>query len=150
MLSRDHAADTAANLINSFACEVEIPARLKENFERTGYMMSDQEKRRRFPRFHCRGEKKRAGLQYQSTLPALPRKTSWHNVYLNNISRGGVSFLNSEPLYPREQMQLLLPNGKLVCIEIVYCRRLEQRCYDIGAHIISGDAEGEATEKTPE
>ncbi|HEY2760339.1 MAG TPA: hypothetical protein VGI75_06340 [Pirellulales bacterium] len=150
MLSRDHAADTAASLINSFACEVEIPARLKENFERTGYMMSDQEKRRRFPRFHCRGEKKRAGLQYQSTLPALPRKMSWHNVYLNNISRGGVSFLHSEPLYPREQMQLLLPNGKLVCIEIVYCRRLEQRCYDIGAHITSGDAEGEATEKTPE
>ncbi len=146
MLSRDHATDDAASLIDSFPCEVEIPARLKDNFERTGYVMSDQERRRRFPRFHCRGEKKRAGLQYQSTLPALPRENSWHNVYLNNISRGGLSFLHSEALYPREQMQMLLPNGKMVSVEIVYCRRVDRRCYDLGAHIVSGDAEGEATD----
>ena len=73
MLSRDHAADAVTSLINSFPCHVELPSKLKENLERTGYVMSDQEKRRRFPRFHCRGEMKRAGLQYRSTLPALAR-----------------------------------------------------------------------------
>jgi hypothetical protein len=148
MLSRDHATDAVSSLINSFPCHVELPSKLQDNLERTGHVMSDQEKRRRFPRFHCRGERKRAGLQYQSTLPALARDAAWHNVYLNNISRGGVSFFHSEPLYPREQMQMLLPNGKLVCIEVVYCRRMDRRCYDLGAQIVSGDAGSEGSEDT--
>ena len=133
MLSRDNATDVVAKLINSFPCRVELPPKLKEEFERTGHILADNDNRRRFPRFYCRGERKRAGLQYHSTLPALHRDPGWHNAYLTNISRGGVGFLHSEPLYPREQMQLLLPTGKLLNIEIIYCRRLHQRCFELGA-----------------
>jgi hypothetical protein len=140
MLSGNDATDVVGKLINSFPCRVELPPQLKENFQRKGPMAGVDDERRRFPRIYCRGERNRAGLQYQSSFPKLPRDPSWHNVYLTNISRGGVGFLHSEPLYPCEQMRLLLPTGRTMNIEIIDCRRLHNRCYEIGADIVAAHA----------
>lgn len=140
MLSHDDEADAVGKLINSFPCRVELPPQWKENFERQGPVVDAEEHRRRFPRVYCRGERNRAGLQYQSTLPSLHRDSSWHNVYLDNVSRSGIGFLHYEPLYPHEQMRMLLPTGRTLNIEIVSCRRIHNCCFFIGAHIINGSA----------
>ena len=88
---------------------------------------------RRYPRLICRGEEYRAALEYRQTMPALPREPGWHGVYVSSISRGGCGFLHSEPLYPGEQLGLILFNGSRHAIEILWCRRLGQRCFAVGS-----------------
>ena len=65
--------------------------------------------RRRFPRMICRG--KHPSGPGVSSSPALPRPQEWHGVYTLDISRGGIGFLHSEPLYPGERMRVVLLGG---------------------------------------
>ena len=76
---------------------------------------------------------------------------------MTNVSRDGIGLLHSEPLYPRENMRLLLLNGQLATIEIVNCRRLGPRCFEVGAQVFSSrdslpeavDADSEALASDP-
>jgi hypothetical protein len=79
-----------------------------------------------------------AALEHRQSLPALPRADTRHVVYTKDVSRGGIGFLHSEPLFPMEQFRLALPDGKSRTIEVVRCRRIQQRCFEIGAVFVSG------------
>jgi hypothetical protein len=138
MLEQDDRRRGFAALIESFSCQVELPPEERANFEKRGTAPMARDERRRYQRVHCRGYNNRAGLQYQSTLPSFPRESTWHNVYIANVSRDGIAFLHSEAIYPREQMRLLLLNGQQLSIEVVDCRRVGPRCYEVGAHISAG------------
>lgn len=151
MLEHDDRKHAAADLIGSFPCNVELPNELRNNFEKHGVMPFNENDRRRYPRVLCRSKRNRAGLEYRTTIPHLPRETVWHNVYVTNVSRDGIGLLHSEPLYPRENMRLLLLNGKLATIEIVNCRRLGPRCFEVGAQVFSShDSTPEAVEADSE
>lgn len=102
MLEHDDRKHTAAELIGSFPCLVELPDDLRNNFEKHGVMPFNENDRRRYPRVLCRSKRNRAGLEYRTTIPQLPRETLWHSVYVTNVSRDGIGLLHSEPLYPRE------------------------------------------------
>jgi hypothetical protein len=138
MLEHDDRKRAAAELIGSFPCLVELPDDLRNNFEKHGVMPFNENDRRRYPRVFCRSRRNRAGLEYRITFPSLVREPAWHSVYVTNVSRDGIGFLHSEALYPRESLRLLLLNGQLATIEIVNCRRLGPRCFEVGAQVFSG------------
>ena len=101
MLDSNDPKHSAAELIAALPCAVELPVELRKNFERHGVAAFEGD-RRRFPRIQCRSEANRAGMQHQQSLPQLPRDANWQSVYVTNVSRDGIGFLHSQPLYPCE------------------------------------------------
>ena len=116
--------------VGPLRCQLELPASWSDFFDRHGAMPALRAEKRRFPRSYLRGV---AALAYRQSLPALPRAETWHAVYTKDVSRGGIAFLHSDPLYPMEQMNLALPDGKSLIVEVVRCRRIQSRCFEIGA-----------------
>ena len=108
----------------------QLPSSWSDYFERRGLMPASIEEKRRFPRSYLRGV---AALQHRQSFPALPRAEAWHAVYTKDVCRGGIGFLHRQPLYPKEQMNLAFPDGKSRIVEVVRCRRIQPRCFEIGA-----------------
>lgn len=86
--------------------------------------------RRRFPRFHYRV---RGLYEPAATFPALARPEKVFVVYTKDISRGGIAFLHSEELFPKEHGRLRLPRKFDREFEVVRCLRFAERCYLVGA-----------------
>jgi len=122
-----------ARLIFTLPCHVKIPEKLRANFERRGMVPSDEVESQQFPRMYCHGDERRAALELRQTFPALPRKSQWFGVQLADISRGGCRFLHVDPLYPGEQSRLVISSGTRTVIEILWCRRLGEQCFEVGA-----------------
>jgi len=123
------------DLVRGLKCQVELPPSWKDFFDRSGRMLTSFDEQRRFPRSYLRTK---AALEYRQSFPALARHSTWHGVYSASMSRGGMSFLHFEQLFPKEQMNLVLLDGKLRPIEVVRCRRVQERCFEIGAVFING------------
>jgi hypothetical protein len=49
-----------------------------------------------------------------------------------DLSRSGLRFLHGEQLFPLERMRVVLPDGKRRLIEVKWCRRVQDRCYEVG------------------
>jgi hypothetical protein len=124
-----------AALIDSFPCQVELPPQERAWFQKRGTSSATPNSRRPEAPSDGGSSNCRAGLQYQSTLPGLPREPMWHLVFHRQTSHESITFLHSEPLYPREQLRMLLPSGQMLCVEIIDCRRRGAHCFEIGAHI---------------
>lgn len=131
MLEHGHASRTLEDLLSEIRCELELPPHWDDaNRLPQGPLPIRSEDRRRYPRFHYRV---RAILQCRQTFPALVSPRELHAVYTKDISRGGVSFLHSDQLFPRQKIRIYLPRGTKQDLEVVHCRQLEQRCFLIGA-----------------
>jgi hypothetical protein len=85
-----------------------------------------------------RGAGRRAALEYRQSLPALPRNPGWFGVYMNSLSRKGCGFFHGEQLYPGERMRLVLLTGTDLPIEVRWCRRIDENCFEIGARFVAG------------
>ncbi len=133
MLDYEHAAQRLADLLAACQCEVELPPEDHGFFDETGEVPSVLEERRRFRRVRLRTS---IAIQPQQTLPGLPRSAAWQKVYAKDISRCGMAFLHSEQLFPHERVRVLLPNGSQRSIQIERCRRLNRRCFEIGARFL--------------
>jgi hypothetical protein len=126
------------DIINRLHCDIELPPSMADFFDASGILPTTVDERRRFARMDLRTF---GALQYRQTFPVLDRMPGWHRVYTKDLSRGGLGFLHSEQLYPQEQMFLLLPaestettisRGQKFIVEVRRCRRLGNRCYQIG------------------
>jgi hypothetical protein len=135
-----------ARVIRNLPCDIELPEEEEDFLAHRGLTRGMEPDRRKNARWHNRAI---AGLMYLPTLPALNREKSWHRVYLLNLSQRGVGFLNREQLYPLEQLKLvlvdelskrLLRRDTLRVIEITRCRRLQTRCYEVGARFIDAQS----------
>ncbi len=136
MLDCDVETIPAVDEINRLPCSVIIPAGLLEKFELQGPAPSLPGCKRRYPRLRCRDRTNFAACQHRQTLPGFPRDSGWFAAYFTDIGRGGIGLLHGEPLYPKEQLRLMLSDGKLRLVEVVRCERLEQRCYSIGTRFV--------------
>jgi hypothetical protein len=139
MLEHDDRKHAAAELIAALPCHVELPAKWRDNFEKHGLVPFDENDRRRFARVNCRSLNNRAAMQCQSTLPRLRRELSWHSVYVTDISRDGLGLLHSAALYPHERLRLMMLTGTMVQLEVVCCRRVHTRCFEIGTELVSDE-----------
>ncbi len=88
--------------------------------------------RRRYPRMQLR---QKAVMDLRQTLPAIKRDRAFHCIYVRDISRSGIGFLHADELFPGEECQLWLPQKQLN-VNIVLCRRQNDRCYVIGARFV--------------
>ncbi len=119
-------------VIDRLPCAVELPPDLN------GEMLSQPtaarvgRDQRRYPRFACRGVHGRAALELFQSLPAVPRKQLACRIVTLDLSRGGLRFLHSEPLFAGERMRVTFPNGKRRYLQVKWCRRLGERCFAIG------------------
>jgi len=133
VLDSGHQNETLGAKIAALRCDVVLPALLQNGFEKFGLLDTTGSEARRFPRFRIRGLQRRAGLLLRPSLPDLPREETWRGVYTTTLSRNGLGFLHTEQLFPCEQLQVLLPCGHAGLVEIAWCRRLAQRCFEVGA-----------------
>lgn len=124
--------DDLAALLKALPCRIVVPAGWKKDFARRGDLPTAfHDDTRRFARAACPAA---AILEIESTLPAFPRDQEPHSILLKDISRQGVAFLHHEQLFPRERVQLLLPNGRLTYV-VCRCLRHNERCFEIGAEL---------------
>ena len=119
-----------AEALADCCCEIELPDTWHDFFEKTGVLAGAYAEGRRFARNRFRGC---AAIRHAQTFPSLRRPATWHKVYTKDISRCGLGFLHSQQLFPRECMHIFLPEGTRRTVEVVRCRRLGRRCFDIGA-----------------
>lgn len=133
MLDGNGNEQSAARLIASLPCHVQIPAQLRDGFETSGSAPVSPDCRRQFARLRCRSTSNRAGVQCQRTFPSLNRGDTWRGVYLADISRTGLQIIHSEQLYPGENVRVIAMTGAVLEVEVVRCRRLGEACFSIGA-----------------
>jgi hypothetical protein len=133
MLELRDQEQTLVQTVGPLKCDLELPDEWKGRFHQTGRLPGKYADRRRHPRYHFRVC---AALEYRQTFPALPRPQGWHKIFTNDLSRGGLSFLHSEPLFPRERMQVVLPGQGAKIIEVVWFARIQDRCFHVGARFV--------------
>ena len=131
MSDPNHSATGVKPNIEELPCFVRLPeACLERYLSETNAVNDDQ---RRFPRMACGSSTAKVALEYQSTLPSRPRDEHTCAVYPVSISRGGLAFLHSEALYPCEKFRIQFPDGRSCEIEVARCRRVGDRCFEVGA-----------------
>ena len=116
-------------LLAACECDVAVPSEWQERLSRRGTIPSISGDRRRYirHRFVCR-----AIIEYDTTYPAIPRGPTFKQVVTRDLSRGGIAFLNSEQLFPGEQVSLWGRQGKLAFV-VVRCVEHNDHCFEIGA-----------------
>jgi hypothetical protein len=137
MLDLDAQERAARELIARLPCNVELPADVETFFRQAGLAPACLDDQRRTQRVRCGSAELTAALEYQQTLPAVPRGQGWHRVYIVDLSKRGIGFFHSEQLFPGESMRIVLLTGDCRRIEIVRCRRLAARCFRLGAEFIT-------------
>jgi hypothetical protein len=144
MLDVDSRPGEIAKWIYALPCRVQLPAKLREEFEKNGVGGLPSDDVRRHRRIYCRGEKHRAALELRQTMPALARERAWHGVYTNDFSKQGCSLLHSGNLYPGERFRLILLTGVERTIEVAWCRRLDKSCFQVGTQFVESGTPPEA------
>ncbi len=131
-----------ADAITKLPCQIELPESWSDFFEVSGLSTSSAVDKRRAARWKNRVV---AGLLYRTTFPVLPRSEEWNPVYIKDLSHTGAAFVHREQLFPLERMSLLLIDDRstrllqsncLQTTEIVWCKRVQAKCYEVGAHFI--------------
>jgi hypothetical protein len=136
MLGIGNSQQDVAQWIQALPCFVELPAEISSEFEKSGAAPTVFDEARNVMRVNCRGSANRAALELNHSLPAFPRNKEWQAVYASNISKKGFGFIHSRILYPGERFTLVLLNGVKRVIEVVWCRRLDTNCYEVGSRFI--------------
>ena len=111
---------------------MDLPSRLHKEFEKSGPAATVFDEVRNAMRVNCRGSSNRAGLELRQSLPAFPRIVEWQAVYVTNISKKGCGLIHSQILYPGERFTLTLLTGLKRTVEIVWCRRINANCFELG------------------
>jgi hypothetical protein len=106
-------------------------------WDKAGPMPTGPSDVRRFPRFYFRScaEAMIYSLDRNNPSPAH------HFLATSNLSRGGVSLLHKDQLYPGQRLDVILNGEPARTTEVVWCRRLAAARYVVGCRFIvkSGD-----------
>ena len=114
---------------------VTLPAEWGDYFAKQENSKPFQNDHRRFMRRNFRTE---CILELEQSISAISRQHQLFHAYTKDLSRGGISFLHSQQLFPGERALLWLPTAKItVCV--ARCFRRNASCYEIGAKF--GDEE---------
>lgn len=130
MLESNYSQRLAA-LVADTKLEITVPREWQAILPRRGPVQSRPGDNRRFVRFYFPTQ---AILELNQSLPTIERRHAMHQVLTKDLSRDGICFLHAEQLFPHEQLLLWLPVGKRH-FEVARCRRVNSRCYEIGARV---------------
>ena len=144
MLAEHNRTSQLTGFLDSLPCQLCLPEEWSRQMAGDGFLLPRLDDRRRFLRISVKAPLIRAGLEYQHTLPAIPRVPNWYAVYLLDISRSGVRFLHFEQLYPHECFRILLADGTQKDIAVARCQRVGERCYDVGVRFCAAEPHARA------
>ena len=121
-----------------------------EFFSKAEPIPSHWDDARRFPRFYYRARVKGTihplvGNQNQQPTDCV--------LLTRDVSRGGMNLLHTEQLFPQQRIDVMLKDGSVRPVEVVWCRRLAHRCYSLGCRFIKPDfdcAEMATVDQPPE
>ena len=124
----DNYQEQLKKLILITAHNVTLPAKWGNFFEKQDHAQPYQNDQRRYVRRNFRTE---SILELEQSILTIPREHQLYHVYTKDLSRGGISILHSQQLFPGERAQLWLPTAKIaVCV--ARCYRHNSSCYEIG------------------
>lgn len=133
MLDSSNASRTVRQPSSELKCEIQLPPSWDRDRQRRGRLPTCENDLRRFPRFHYHV---RAIMECQGGFPNYSRLQQSFVVCTANISRGGLAFLHSEELFPGEHVRIWLPGGLETELEVIRCRHLQERCFELGARFL--------------
>jgi hypothetical protein len=107
-----------------------------EFFTKSGPLPTAWEEVRRFPRFYYRA-------RVQAVIHPMPGGQRGEAVkrclLARDISRGGINLLHSEQLFPGQRIDITLNEATSHSVEVLWCRRLANRCYAIGCRFFKAE-----------
>jgi hypothetical protein len=106
-------------------------------FTEVGYMPSTYVEKRAHPRMRVRCE---AVITILFAPPFVHRSFTSARVLVKDLSRGGVSILSHQQMWPTETFVIELHKRKLSA-RVVRCRKLGDCCYEVGAVVFSIEAD---------
>jgi hypothetical protein len=106
-----------------------VPEEYQRLLQREGVLPAFAGDLRRFPRrcMNVDGQ-----MCYGSGTLTLPSSGERHCIKIVDLARGGVGFLHSDQIFPGEQVTVIFPNAKSLNVEVRWCRRLSDQCYQVG------------------
>ncbi len=110
----------------SAAHKTRLPEKFSDFFQRYGTVRAREGCRRAYLRFYLRGQ------------AIVDRDGAQLGVFTTDASRQGIGFLSPVQLLPKERCRIQLPKTKGFQIEVVRCRRVDERCYECGATFVLG------------
>jgi hypothetical protein len=116
-----------------------------EFFAKTGPLPLHWNDERRFPRFYYRSRLK-AVLYPSKDQP--DRQPTVCEVLLRDLSRGGISLLHTQQLFPHQRLDVTLADGKTRAVKVVWCRRMTERCYAVGAEFFKCESNSAVAESS--
>jgi hypothetical protein len=118
--------------------EVILPGNLKAFFYESGYLPTTAEEARTNARLRVRsiGDilMKHVPGRLRGELKERDKRAG--KVLIKDLSRTGIGVLYHLQVFPEEQFQLRF-QGRLINAVVVRCRRLGEKCYEIGGRIVS-------------
>lgn len=112
-------------------CESPMLEPSPEFFEPYGPLPPSLDDVRRFPRFYFRSV---AEATIYSPGNGQPPEQS--HVLTCDVSRGGLSLLHRRQLFPGQQLDLLLADGRPRRVEVVWCRCQQPETYLVGCRFV--------------
>jgi len=97
---------------------------------------------RRFPRFSYRARVQALIHPLLGDQQAEP-VSCW--LLTRDLSRGGLNLLHSEQLSLGQRIDITLHDAASRRVEVVWCRRLANRCYSIGCRFTKGEPGSDPT-----
>jgi len=127
MLESDYLSQYT-RLIGTLDWEIELPRQWANFFQEKGHSPSCAHDERANQRYRLRTY---GALWFENPLPAFPRGIEPIGIYTCDFSRTGCGILASFPLYPGEQVRVVLPTF-WTRLTVARARRITRRCYEIG------------------
>jgi PilZ domain len=123
MLAASPSESTIEEAWASAHMTVQLPASLRPSFfNKIGPMpVHHDDNKRGFHRHYMRGK------------AVLKRGETTFGTLTKDVSRKGIGLLSPVQLLPMERVDLTLPNGSTLHLEVTRCRRVEKNCFDCGA-----------------
>ncbi len=118
--------------------EVVLPEELKAFFYESGYLPTTAEEYRGNARLRVRSVGEVLMTHTPSSLRNFTsqRESRGGKVLVKDLSRSGVGLLYHQQMFPEEYFQLRF-QGRLLRVVAVRCRRLGEKCYELGGRIIA-------------
>ncbi len=116
---------------------VELPPDLKAFFEESGYLPTTAMEFRGNARLRVRSDATLSFLHGPANLiqgiDPLPNQST---ILIKDLSRSGIGFLYHRQLYPTQALKVVF-QGRDIETLVVRCRRLGDRCFEIGGRVLS-------------
>ncbi len=112
--------------------QVVLPESLSGFFAEQGYCKSTYNEERSHARLNIRCEA-RIHIDQSSSIGLL-QPESWGTVLIKDLSKTGVALLYHAQIYPGLVFELLF-RGRVITARATRCRRIADKCFEIGASI---------------